>query len=243
MSRLGLVAAFLLPTFASAQSTLTSRTIDENVMVRLPYGPCQIPNLVLRIAQVLRVPAGAEGVPERCPGPDHPLPPATGFQSLRGMTGREALDALVQLDPRYRWVESDGVIVVRPIEAWENRDHFLHRSASSFTFANENINHAVAALKSALGPLQIPSVDVLGASPLAERRFSVSLGATSAYEALNAIVRSHGELAWIVGYCQPPVSYEHSLLSLVTFDGSGTGWRARTLAVPTARSTTRAGRR
>jgi hypothetical protein len=141
------------------------------------------------------------------------------------MTGREALDALVGLDPRYRWSETDGVIVLRPIDAWENRDHFLHRSASSFAFADENIKGALAALKSALGPLQIPSVDLLGPTPLAERRFSVSLGATSAYEALNAIVRSHGDLAWIVGYCQPSVSYEHSLLSLVTFDGSGTGWR------------------
>lgn len=222
-----LMAALLVPTFVSAQSQLTSRTIEENVTVRLPYLPCQIPNVVARIAQVLKVPAGAEGVPEQCPDSLHPPPPASGTQSLRGMTGRDALNALVQLDSRYSWVESDGVIVVRPVEAWNKRDHFLHRSASSFAFTNQNIYGALTALKGALDSRQIPTIDgpEPTPTPLAARRFSVSLGATSAYEALNAIVRAHGELAWIVGYCQSEVSYENSILTLMTFDGRGTGWR------------------
>ena len=86
---------------------------------------------------------------------------------------------------------------------------------------------AVAMLKNALGRLDIPSVDYLETTPtpLAARRFSVSLGAASLYEALNSIVRSHGELSWLVAYCLPQASYENSLFTLMTFDLRGTGWR------------------
>jgi len=123
MSRAFLVvAALLVPAAVLAQPALTSRTIDEHVRVRLPLAPCQIPNIVVRIAEVLKVPAGAEAVPEHCPDPLHPEPPMTSSESLIGMTLRDALDAVVRLDPRYRWVESDGVIVVRPIAAWDSRD-------------------------------------------------------------------------------------------------------------------------
>ena len=211
----------------SAQSSVpaTARTIDEDVVVRLPYVPCQIPNVAVRIAQVLKVPAGAESVPEPCPDPQHPAPPVTGRMSLLGMTAREAFDALVRLDPRYRWVESGGVVVIRPVDAWEGHDHFLHRSMSSFAFTDENVPGALAALQTAIGPSRISGGQLPGRSPLAERRFSVSLGAISVYEALNAIVKAHGALAWLVGYCQPQVSYENSTGTLITFDGSGVGWR------------------
>ena len=188
------VAALLAPTVAPGQSELTSRTIEEDIVVRLPSIPCQIPSLVVLIATALKIPAGVEAVPERCPDGKAPPVKATG-RPLRGMTVREAMDTLVQVDPRYRWVESGGVIVLRPAEAWESADHFLHRSVSRFAFDDEDMMGALAGVLTALGPYDVPGGQTPGGStPLANHRFSVKLGATSIYEALNAIVKAHGEL-------------------------------------------------
>jgi len=46
-----------------------------------------------------------------------PLPASAGQQSL------EAFDRLVSLDPRYRWVESEGVVIFRPLNAWTDPCH------------------------------------------------------------------------------------------------------------------------
>jgi hypothetical protein len=187
--------------------------------------PCQLPNTVVRMAQVLKIPAGAEAIPEHCPDPQHPAPPMTDRRSLRGMTVRAALDELVRIDPRYRWVETDGVIVMRPTEAWTSRDHFIHRSLPSFAFTDQNVSGALAALRRAVGPGGASGEKLWSSSWLAGRRFSVELRTTSIYEALNATVRAHGELTWILSYCQPEVSLENSSLQLVASDGSGVGWR------------------
>jgi hypothetical protein len=186
-----IVAALLFPAAASAQSELSLRTIEEDIVLRSPSIPCQIPGLVMSIGISLKVPAGVEAAPEICRDEKGPVK-VTGRQPLRGMTVREAMDTLVRADPRYRWVESDGVIVMRPIEAWDNRDHFLNRSVSEFAFSNEDIAGALAAVMTAIGPSRFTA-----GPPHLGRPFSVKLGATSIYEALNAIVKAHGEVAFL----------------------------------------------
>jgi hypothetical protein len=214
-----LIAALLVPAVTLAQSESISRTIEHDIVIRSPF-PCQIPGLFILIAMELKVPAGVEGVPEQCPDGTAPVK-VTGRTSLRGMTVREALDTLVRFDPRYRWGESDGVIVLRPIAAWENRDHFLHGSVPEFVVSNDDIAGALAAVLTALGPWRVPGG---WQTPHDDRRFSVTLGATSIYEALNAIVKAHGEVAWRVSYCQPPTLLEHATIGFFGVDGTTGNW-------------------
>jgi hypothetical protein len=214
-----LIAALLVPAESLAQSESMSRTIEHDIVIRTPSFPCQIPGLFVLIVMELKVPAGAEGVPERCPDGRGPVK-VTGRTSLRGMTLRGALDTLVRFDPRYRWVESDGVIVLRPIAAWENRDHFLHGSVPEFVVSNDDIAGALAAVLTALGPWRVPGG---WQTPHDDRRFSVTLGATSIYEALNAIVKAHGEVAWRVSYCQPPTQLQNATIGFLGLYGPG-GW-------------------
>jgi hypothetical protein len=50
---------------------------------------------------------------------------------VRGVTLRQALDAVVTKDRRYAWRMLDGVVVIRPVAAWRDRDHPLLRSATA----------------------------------------------------------------------------------------------------------------
>lgn len=224
MSRaLFVVAALLIPAEASAQSELSVRTIEADIVVRSPSIPCQIPGLVMSIGISLKIPAGVEAATERCQDGKGPVK-VTGRTPLRGMTVREAMDTLVRADPRYRWVESDGVIVLRPIEAWEKRDHFLHQSVSQFALKDEDVEGALAVVVTALRSGQVPANEAsTDHTPHADHRFSVTLGATSIYEALNAIVKAHGELVWQVSYCQPPTVLEHASIGFFFLQGTGLG--------------------
>jgi hypothetical protein len=65
---------------------------------------------VLELAGVTGVPMGFESVP---PAPGRVRCWSDGV-TLSGLTLRDALDALVILDPRYEWRDVFGVINVRP---------------------------------------------------------------------------------------------------------------------------------
>ena len=102
-----LLAALLIGRPLAAQPAAPSRTIDPDVTIRLPLVPCEIPQAVLLIARSAGVAAGVEGMPEPCPNGRSPLPASSGQMAMRGMSAGDALDALVRLDARYRWAESD----------------------------------------------------------------------------------------------------------------------------------------
>ena len=65
---------------------------------------------------------------EAAPEVEHLLRPVTDARkaqldsrrriSLAGKTVREALDTIVAIDPRYRWVDVHGVPIVRPWASW-----------------------------------------------------------------------------------------------------------------------------
>ena len=141
------------------------------------------------------------------------------------MTVAEALDTLVKLDPRYRWVESNGVILVRPVRAAVDPKHFLHQTVSSFAFENKSLSGALHAVYLALGH---DGSDQRAAqnTPDGAREFSVNVSSTSIVEALTEIVLVHGAMRCEIGSCFPTPSLEHAIISLYTYDGAGLGRRA-----------------
>jgi hypothetical protein len=78
-----------------------------------------------------------------------------------------------------------GVLVVRPVTAWDDANHFLHRTIS-VAFADQNVGGALFALLTAIGPTKYTGSGERTFNTVEmNRRFSVSLDATPALEALN----------------------------------------------------------
>jgi hypothetical protein len=224
------IAIVLMATFVGAwpQQPPSERIIEEDMRFRPSLVPCAVPALAALIARSVRVPVGIEAAPEQCDvGSKTPPNPANEF-FFRGLSVREAFDTLIQLDPRYSWTEADGVLVIRPVFASHDPSHFLHQTIS-LNLVDERLSGALHAIRAAVSPFLVPGGDQFAfRTPEGERRFSVSLGATSILEALNASVRAHGSMWWEVRYCQPAARYEYATIGFKTFDGSGLSGRAAT---------------
>jgi len=184
--------------------------------------PCAVPQRVKNILTDIRAVGGIEYLPAAsfC---RHSAYSATASFDFRGGGVRAALDRLVAFDPRYRWEYQNGVIVLRPADAWGNPDDFLETRLPSFAVEEATFMAAIYALATPLAGFQL-SGDV-GPNPTEQeaRRFSLSLKDTTVLAALNAIVRRHGALIWEVNYCKPSARYEYAHFSFRTFDGGGGG--------------------
>ena len=213
---------------ASPQQSPTDRIIEEDLRLRSPLVPCAVPAYAALVVRSAKVPAGIEAVPEPCDvSTKTPATPANDV-FLQGVSVGEAFDKLIQLDPRYSWTESDGVSVIRPVLASNDSSHFLHQTIS-LNLVDERLSGALRAIQTALTPFLPQGVDQFAfRTPDGNRRFSVSLNATSVLEALNASVRAHGSMWWEVRYCQPPAQYEYASIGFNTFDGSGLRGHAAT---------------
>jgi hypothetical protein len=193
----------------------------------LPLPSCAVPAVAAFIARMIEMPAGIEYAPEPCyeDGSGFPAPPPqTPTITLTGLTARAALDRLVILDPRYRWLVSDGVLVFRPLAAWDDPFHFLHTTFPSLQLEAVNFATAFQAISNVL--LGFPADRTNGPygqhTAQGRQLISVTL-ATSGYEALNRVVRTHGALRWRVVNCGatgfPPMFMD-------TYDGAGLGRHA-----------------
>jgi hypothetical protein len=114
-----------------------------------------------------------------------------GFEGIRitGLTLRDALDAIISLDPRYEWREFDGVIVLRPATAWLDPLHPLFQLVTNLRLDDVPASKAIGAFAALFGGPGLANFPDT-------RRFSVEVGQGSGLDVLNAIVRSHGEMSW-----------------------------------------------
>jgi hypothetical protein len=200
---------------------VTATLITQTIEVGQPLVPCEAADVVGLIARVTEVPAGIEFVPGDC-GYRH-FGRSASRQSLQGLSIREALDQLVQWDPRYEWRLLEGVISFRPVAAINRPDHFLHTATGDLNLVDDDVAGALGAITAMLGAKH--SARTPGRTPLAQKRFSVSLPSVSAVGALDAVVRAHGGMWWEVRYCKPEASRLFATVNLVTFDKGGSGYR------------------
>jgi hypothetical protein len=221
MLRFSAGCVVVLLSVAATTSIRSQQVVERDIWVPAPpLHPCVVPELAGHVFESGSVPGGAEYLPGRCGQIK-----ATSLSertNLMGLTVPQALNRLVQLDPRYRWVESDGVFVVRPLEAWNDRSHFLHRTIS-VAFTDQNVGGALFALLTAIGPTRHIGEPRTYNTPEMNRQFSVALGTTPALNALNAVVRTHERLKWSVSYCQRQHRVEFAMVMLHTYDGGGLG--------------------
>ena len=211
----------------SAQQTSAQGVVQDDIRIRLPLAPCALPVLASLIARSTHVPMGIEAAPEICDVDRKAASDPRDEVSIQGRSVTEALDALVQMDPRYGWTESEGVLVVRPTVASADPTHFLHRTIPSLEIVDERLTGALEKIVNTFSPVPGTGADQFAArTPDGNRRFTVSVSATSIVDALNATVRAHGAMTWLVRYCQPAARSEYALISFSTFDGSGLGIHA-----------------
>lgn len=198
---------------------LMERVIEADLKVRLPPAPCDVAARVQGIARAVGAPSGAEFLPGSCEYEHLTYDESQEPVALRGLTVEEALNRLIEIDPRYRWQERDGVIVIRPASAWQNAGHFLHRTIEAFELEDRNVPDAQGALRVTFGEPPSPGLSGLGnKSPDAGKTFSLALGPTPAIDLLNAVVRTHGRLHWEMEYCGPAARPENAKLWLTTTD-------------------------
>jgi hypothetical protein len=184
-----------------------------------------VPGVAARVAQLVAIPAGIEQVAESCGNPRRPASDPESV-TLTGLSAREALNKIVGLDPRYHWVEGDGVVVVRPLGAWADRSHFLHRVAPSFHLDAPNYAAALNAVQSGLlnAPLVRDAESLGRRTPQGSVPISIQLNtAVSVFDVLNTIIRQHGAMRWRVTYCAGQARHEFATMWLETYDGSGLG--------------------
>ena len=215
-------AILSLPATAAAQTAL-DRVVgpgarNEIIQAHEPFRSDGVLMLLPQIARATGVPMGFEVVK----GGDlvndgRAVPDAMEIDASHPLTGlplRAALDLLVSLDPRYEWREMRDVIVVRPVEAWADARHVLHRLVSIDT-DEFSLESALSYGTSLIDPPLAPSP----LSSRSNRRFPLRLRVT-VLEALNGLARGYGPLIWIFRpEGNQKIEYRHRELEIVPLDG------------------------
>ena len=185
--------------------------------------------LLTLIARSARVPIGFEevaGIPVPGFGNLSTIP-VSERTDLVGLSVGDALDALVSADPRYGWREQDGVILIRPVQAWADPSHFLHQRFSGFRMRDSTASDVTRAIYKRFGvPIRYGEGGVFGDPPDSddlEKRIDFDVPSGTIVEALNSLVRAHGGLGWMVHYANAPADIRTSCVRFITFDGKFTG--------------------
>lgn len=224
---LGVVVTLLSCAAAAAQDATVpplERLIDIDYEIRVPVNDCAVPSMVAGLARRYHFLAGAEYLPVDCQSIWRETPRTGELLNLRGLTIRAALEKLATLDPRYRWIERDGMVVIRPLKAWGDRTNMLNYTTTSFALDEVNLGGALDAVLSAITGIGRTSGQLLSnRTEQAARSFSVKAGATSVGEALDAIVRAHGQSWWEVKIGTVRQNELRPMIWLRTFDDSGIG--------------------
>jgi hypothetical protein len=223
----GVVFMLLSCAVLAAQDVAVSpleRLIDTDYSLGLPVHECTVPGVVAGLARRFHFPAGIEYLPVDCQLYWRNAPRSNESVNLRGLTIRDALRKLSALDSRYRWVDTDGLIVMRPLEAWADPKNMLNYTTGSFELDEVNFGGALDAVVSALtGTQHSTAASLAERTEQGARRFSVRAGATSVVAALDAIVRQHGNAWWEVRLSAVPPNGLGPVIWIRTHDGSGIG--------------------
>jgi len=182
------------------------------------------------LAAGARVPIGVEYVADRFaytyPAPGispRPIPAV-------GRTVREVLDALVALDPRYGWSETDGVIVIRPKGPQaEDPNALLQQRLRGIGLQDAGVDEILAMYLNGFRASQNPPRKTAPRNdPWWEKTVSLRLASPTVLDLLNAFVKAHGDAIWVLSYFAPPATYDHSRLEFIQAGGRlGLGYESQ----------------
>lgn len=203
-----------------------------------PLSPCGVQGAVLKLAHQLGMAVGLETT---CS--DQTLVPpivAADFEEPRPEV-TESLARLVAEAPDYEWRNMHGLVVVRPVAAWNDPHHFLTRPVKSFTAtgscapdcAADDLRDALAALSEPVAPLSfglgIDRASEIGAVPR-DRKLSgarrdpskppylATFPGGTLLEALNALTRGRRGGGWVISYCGRRPAVDSAILNVALFN-------------------------
>jgi hypothetical protein len=189
--------------------------IGPNELPLVVYGP--YPSGVQNLASATRVPMGIEFL-----GPGQ-RPPMVEIHAT-GRPLRDVLNAMIGVDPRYEWREMDGVIVIRPVAAWNDPQSMLFRIVEPVHLIDVPPQEALARVARAVG-YPHPVGNAFGGKLL-----SLVLPQGTLLDLVNAVLRADGELTWELSP-EPPLDgarsgYRHTF-TFGVMGGGGYGFGAR----------------
>jgi hypothetical protein len=217
MNRVFIVASLMsLGWFGTivGQSNQTGSVLDRIVAAQPNGGPFVFAppikdwsdQSVLGVGSAADIVVGFEAAPEV----EHLLGPMTDARkaqidsrrriSLAGKTVREALDTVVAIDPRYRWVDIHRVPVVRPWASWVDPNHLLNKVVGAVEWPETNLTKALFDVATLMtGTVPMPAMTA-NRPPF----FRVQTGPIAIMELLNTVALAHGHAYWQVRHrCAP----------------------------------------
>jgi hypothetical protein len=193
--------------------------------------PCLLWTALEQLARHARVRTGFEQTIDCSPAP-WVLRPDEGTLNLGGLTPRQAIDKLLAQRPDYRWMEVDGVAVIRPVTAWTPAGSVLNAPVKAFAVTDTHPHLALhAVFQSSQPSLFLDHTDLQlsvngrrrenpGYEGLIDRPVSVTFNGGNLVQALNAITRWFSGI-WQAGYIRRG-DYRHSVsVGLYTLDLDG----------------------
>jgi hypothetical protein len=140
-----------------------------------------------------------------------------------GVSVRDALNSVVSADPRYTWRVVDGVIVVRPAEAWADKKNPLSLPAGEVSWNDVTPVQALTYIGDLI--LDHSVIPVRDPDPKA-KHFSIVLASGSILDVLNEVVRVHGGLMWSAARAKGERSAAPPTVSFTWLDGGNQStWR------------------
>jgi hypothetical protein len=137
---------------------------------------------------------------------------------IANLTVGDALQMLVNADPRYSWNDDSGIVVIRPITAWTDMRDPLNQPIKGIAWNDITLRETLDRIGQVIyGNRRPPRPD----EKRDDRRISIRLDSGTVMDLLNAVVRAHGELMWGVIYPvnSPPILTDRFILHLSRFDG------------------------
>jgi len=203
--------------------------LDSGVRVQSLAGrsSCALWTAAEQLARLARVPLAFEQTVD-CPPARWTRRSDTVSQSLAGVAVRQAFDQLTE-QTGYRWVEHDGIAILRPASAWEPGGSVLNRPVSPIRLTSQPAHNALhVVFQAAEPPLFEEHIEGLS---IFNQPVTMRFDGGTLVEALNAVASSFAG-SWQAGYVKTENGQRRLVVALYTTDGPMTLLSSRSIRLP-----------
>src|SRR5262245_42769455 len=134
---------------------------------------------------------------------------------LEGLSVREALGFLVARDPRYRWEERDGSVIIRPIGVLADAGDAFNRRIAGMRGDRVRLEDVLAAVRR-------PGVTAVLPAAIDSQAFALDAPSGTVLDLLAAAARAHGGVMWSAPDAARGPDQSGFSIGFKTFAGAGT---------------------
>ena len=197
---IGLIAIGLTSPAMARTSALDAELRDSISVTDVQnMNPCAVGMVFDQVSRAVSVPLVFENLRGCPPAPRSTVRPSV--QSGQSRSARQLLDELTTLVPQYAWREMNGVVVVRPREAWESSADPLSQPIGSLDFRESGLENVVETIVNSTTSLRVLSQSRLLPSPeWSNRPLTMRFQGGTVLDALVMLASTCGDLTWQLGY-------------------------------------------